>query len=390
MPGVKRSADFQLTSENHDDEADHEHETIPTIASEEELSKRRFLKVRRDAYSTGAEQTPSPGTGGVFKNLRPAAPDPAITGKAPFDFGGKFGSFANGPNAATTSGDAAGIGSKPAHKSPEKDCANTNVSPAPSFSFHPQTTSPGATGAGSNGSFSFSFTTAAARSDTDTAPRNELTKGNQTPQQNNSHLFGSSTFSFAGAVKSFVDARKKLEEDRKNTTEDNNTSLNTEGDDAHDEAKDHKDDDTADKFESHSIITSSGEVLASAPCKLFLFDSKNKKWLDRGESEAKVKHECYNASEATSGNVQDDNSKGNNNTADYCYRLLVRNGYSLNSLIDKNAFVLGKEGPKHILFSVSNPGGSIANYLLKFMGPNGEFNTKIFIQEIEKAMSASK
>ncbi|CCW63258.1 unnamed protein product [Phytomonas sp. EM1] len=382
MPGVKRSADYQLTSENQDDEIYHEYETAPSIASEEELSKRRFLKVRRDAYSTGDAQTTPSTTGGLFKNLRQAAPNPTLNGGASFNFGGKLSNNTNGLD-ASTSGNGFGIGSKPIVKLPQGDSADAAVSSAPTFMFGSQASSSGATKDTNKPSFSFASGAGNGAAESDGSVEGDKT------QQQTGHLFGSSTFSFAGAVKSFVDARKRLEEDRKNATENNeDNALNTEGDDAHHEAKDHESGDTADKFESHSIVARTGEVLVSAPCKLFLFDSKDKKWLDRGESEAKVKREHYDGPETTSGNAPDDACKENSNAAHHCYRLLVRNGYSLNSLIGKNVFVLGKEGPKHIVFSVSNLEGGVANYLLKFTGPNGESNTKKFLEEIRKAMSA--
>eukprot|EP00796_Vickermania_ingenoplastis_P006696 gene6696-4794_t len=175
-------------------------------------------------------------------------------------------------------------------------------------------------------------------------------------------VFPKGAFSFANAAASFVEARKNAE------------SANTEGGATGDAATADEVDDAQQALQSNSVIRPTpGEVLIAAPTKLYGFDKTEKKWVERGAGDVKIKKEKTSAAEGEAKEGQER----------VVYRLLVRDGYSLNTVIAKNVFLLTSTQKAHILFTTGTPEGP-AHYLLKFVGAQAEENLSKFIQRLKE------
>lgn len=332
----KRAAQHQLTRDNFDDDDGRdsdEFETTPQIADAAELAGRRMVTVKRSAAP------PSAAGSSLFKGF-PSAPAPAgpSSGFAPVS-----------TSAAPLAKPFFGFGAPPS-------------SEAPKFSFN--------FGAPATGQTATTTTTTAAPALSFGFPAAGAAADVGTPAEAPKFAFGSgTTFNFGAAVGSFTEGQKKLSE-----AKDGASAPAEGGDKAADANGSGSDEDDTPKLFAgkSSIATVSGEVLAAAPSKLYNFDKAGNSWKESGEGDAKVKKDTLPADEGKEEQT--------------IYRLMVRDGYSLNALIVKDSFVLTKEAEKHIIFSVATPEG-VETHLLKFTGPAAETNTNKILGEIKKVIA---
>lgn len=136
------------------------------------------------------------------------------------------------------------------------------------------------------------------------------------------------------------------------------------------------------------MVPAPGEVLVSASTKLFAFIKEagagTGSWVERGAGEAKIKKQNRGSGEsgadATSATPSEEGQQPHE-----VYRLLVRDGYSLNVTLIKGALLLTKEEAKHIVFTVATKDG-VVTYLLKFVGPNAEAASAQFTAELKRVL----
>lgn len=179
-------------------------------------------------------------------------------------------------------------------------------------------------------------------------------------------VFPKGAFSFANAVSSFVEARKNMEASK---TEESAAPPAP------------SKEETASFLVSESVIQpSAGEVLVCFPAKLFGFAKEEKKWVERGEGDVKIKKEMTEM--MVEGDKKTTEAAPEKKAV---YRLLLRDGYSLNTVVDKGVFVLTTKASKHIIFTCGTKEGP-AHYLLKFVGAHGEDNASKFITQLEQVM----
>lgn len=358
-PSRKRTADTQISKDDYDND-DRDNETFvvtPQVADEAEMATRRVVRVRRPEPSS----TPSTGKG-FFKNLSTTTPAAAPAFKSTFGEAStsttpSFGFTSKAMDGSATNhtpafsfGSVATEACKSAFScgaSATTDAAKKAEAPA-TFCFG---SPPPPSGSGTTAAKPV-FTFGAAPAAT-TAPVEGKAEDSEATAEKKP-IFGS--FCFASAVTSFAEARQKLDADRKPEEMDTPQKELAE---AHEE-----DGDVPTVFTGQSVVVSAGEVLTSAPVKLYSFDKEGNMWVGCGEGLAKLKFEDGEDQKAV-------------------YRMLVRDGYSLNAKLGKNLIVLGKEAEKHIIFSIANKEGALTTYLMKFTGNNAETNAKVFIEKLK-------
>lgn len=382
MSGLKRAAEKQLSRDDDDDRDSQPEEfaTTPQIADAEELATRRMVTVKRSTAP------PASSAGGFFKGVA-GAPAPGAPG---FSFGAKtaeeapkvpsstfgFGAAPAAAPAAAAAKDENGADGKPAPSKFSFGAPPSAEAPKFNFSFGSSTTS--TSGATAPVGFGFNFgAKAPAQPASETASKEGGGSSGETkPAEPPKVIFGSTGgFSFKDAANSFAEAQRKLTEEKKAsadaTTEGEATATGGNADDA--------DDDAPKLFaNASSIVSSSGEVLACGPSKLYIYEKNAKEWKERGQGDAKVKKDVVPVEEG-------ENAKQEKTV----FRLMVRDGYSLNAIVSKKAFVLSKEAEKHIIFSIATADAGVETYLLKFTGPTAESTTKKVIEELKKVIEAT-
>ncbi|EPY24697.1 hypothetical protein AGDE_12217 [Angomonas deanei] len=117
------------------------------------------------------------------------------------------------------------------------------------------------------------------------------------------------------------------------------------------------------------VAPSSGEILAVSPVKLYVL--REGEWKEICVGEAKFKRQ---------EKVEGDASAG------YHYRLLVRDGYSLNALVTKGSFMIRVEKPKMMVFLIPSATGAHENYTLKFNGSTAEASCALFLKLIKESI----
>lgn len=176
---------------------------------------------------------------------------------------------------------------------------------------------------------------------------------------------------------------------------------------------------------SSAFQAAPGEILASGPSKLFRFDKPNNKWVECGEGEAKLKREkkVLNPSTTTTEEKEGDTNLPTSSSdasvpsssssptegetekeTEDVVRLLVRDGYSLNVVVAKGAFILtsspssttsgnsndssfdtkNRVTDKHLVFTVNTREEGVRHYLLKFTGAVAENNAKTFGERLKE------
>ncbi|EAN78263.1 hypothetical protein, conserved [Trypanosoma brucei brucei TREU927] len=314
----------------------------PAFADAETMAQRRIVRVVRTTPAG-----PPPSLGGIFKSLPSALP----TGTPPLVT--KFGSVASG--SASSSG----------------------ISPPPlngAFPFIPKPTE------GAAPAFAMPKVNAMTATDFSSTAAGTITNtgdGNKTDTKpevggglaGTGSLFGGA-HSFGNAVNSFVAAKERLakaaeETDDKGATVDSPVSP-TPGDAL---------------ANADPVSVATGEVVATIPSKLYLFKSDTKSWSDCGVGEAKIKKHESNGGEDKSGG-----------SPKYFYRLIVRDGYALNTPLSKN-FILTKSEDTHATFSFP-VGTKVVTYLLKYTGANaaecGPAFSKALKETLKLAQEQSK
>lgn len=373
MSGMKRMADTRPSRDDDDDRYDErvseEFVTTPQIADAEELAKRRMVSVKRTVASAAS---PAAGSGGISGSGGGGFFGGVTTSIAPPTTGFSFGVGAKKDEAPKLPPSTFGFGSSgtPGDK---KEGGST---PAPSgFGF-------GAPPASEAPKFSFGFP-AAAPASASAAPVSFGfgSKGSDAAAkpEPGKFTFGSSVkYNFSEGVSSFAEAQRKLMEENKANVASDSAPAKVDGDG---EGKDTGEDtDVPNPLSgASSIVTLSGEVLASGPSKLYVFDKEGAKWKEHGEGDAKVKKDVVPTEDGGEA------KKGGKTV----YRLMVRDGYSLNAVVSKKGFVLSKESEKHFVFSIAVEGG-VETYLLKFTGTSAETTAKKVMEEVKKAINAAE
>lgn len=324
LPRRKRAAETQLNPDTISSDADiNDGEVNRKTDTIDDANAIAARRKVRVVRPTASGSMPTEGTG-LFKNIGATTHSPAA-GAAPLASAFGFGS--NTPSSSGTHSAASG------------------------FSFNVKSSSP--TGAAPPPAFSFGLPAA-------TAPPVSDGKGEAKP------LFGAGAFNFGSAVSSFAEARKKMEEEREKHPgkEDGDAGMSDAGDSEAEQS--------TPGFGGGSVAVETGESLAVVPCKLFSFDKASKQWIERGIGDAKVKRQRVPLA-------------GDGAGEDFVYRLLVRDGYSLNVTIGKNRLVVSKVEPTHVIFTVPSSEGPVT-YLLRFTGPNATEGGKAFAEELNRVV----
>lgn len=444
--GMKRENDGQLRKEDDDDgdytdrnpRSSETFVTTPQLASAEEMSKRRVIHVTRrptNGAPLGESSSGKPGnagpfgssslpSAGVFKSLQVpmSVPSVSIPASTPslLPTSPPIPSTVQGSHDSTSTEKAqsAAIPSAsdtPAVASSRPTATATGAAPTPSLSSSVDPKPLLFPSFGASHSAGLSTTAVAGGTSTTTT-----TAGGSAPP-----IFPPGAFSFGNAVSSFVEARKNAEEVHKarQTHEEGQGKPEDGGDGASSETtKEGAEEGSPSTFfsSSSSFQAAPGEVLASGPSKLFRFDKPNNKWVECGEGEAKLKREkkllpsSTTTAEKTEGTTTPlpsgaDASVSSSSSAsptdgngqeegEEVVRLLVRDGYSLNVIVAKGAFILTSSPSsttagntnssssdtknnvteKHLVFTVNSREDGVRHYLLKFTGSAAANNAKAF------------
>ncbi|RNF23961.1 uncharacterized protein Tco025E_02665 [Trypanosoma conorhini] len=174
-------------------------------------------------------------------------------------------------------------------------------------------------------------------------------------------LFGGA-FNFGGATNAFAAAKEQLAKAAV---------------DAEREAPPHEKLAKGDVLAHAAPVTPSAEdVLACVSCKLFVFKSDTKSWVECGAGDAKVKrHDAPKAGEGEEvGKCR--------------YRLIVRDGYALNLLLCSN-FHLTKAEDTHVIFTVPKNDG-VATYLVKYTGQQAAARGAEFTKTLKDSLKLSQ
>lgn len=360
MQSRKRAASSELQRDGEENPGDEGSEinNAPRFASPEVMATRRILKANRPATADGegsASANPFKGLATKFgiPSTAPAeqkdtagdkpataAATSATTG-APafsFSFGGGSGGSSTGKPGETTIKSAFGT-------------APVTV-PSGAFSFASQSTSATTQ---STGAFSFGGASPAVAK-----PSEEKADGAEEEKKPAAPVFGAGAkFQFGSMVNSFKEGRKVLE-----------TTAPSAG--AAAAAADPED---APKLQpSESTVVVSGETLAKASVKMYLFkkgeDGAAAQWVEAGEGDAKVKKEKLDDKDV--------------------YRVTVRDGRSLNNRLGKGLFLITKEDKKYIIITVPVDATTPSVYMLKFLGAEAEKSKEEFTTALKKAMESAE
>lgn len=305
---------------------DEQCEGTSTIADAETMAQRRIVRVRRPASSDVASSL-----SGAFKGVSGVLPAGAPALSTKFSFGDdKEGSGGGVAPAATSalfsfSGKPAADNSAGDQKfssfaSPEKKSNDAN---------------------GNNGG--------------DGASRGEGGCAG-------SSLFGEA-FKFNGVVSSFAEAKERMVKTRVEAPEKAAPQETLASSDA--------------LAKADPVASSTGDVLASMSCKLFVFKSEIKQWAECGAGVAKIKRHEFPAP----GGGEETQTK-------YAYRLIVRDGYALNALLCSN-FCLTKVEGTHIIFALPQ-NEKIVTYLLRFAGEQVAERGAEFIKTLKETLSLAQ
>ncbi|ORC85595.1 uncharacterized protein TM35_000342070 [Trypanosoma theileri] len=333
---------------------DEELDNTPKYADQATMAARRVVRVRRST----PQETAAPSLSGVFS---------AVSGISP----------ASVPTLTTRFG-------SDGDKNSNNSTGEKNIS-MPSFSF----------GEKSTGSTSFSFTTPSAEKTSAETPKftfgvkndnvtntatttttTNPTATTTTTKDNNKDNNGTSSggtsttlfggaFNFGGTVNSFLEAKEKMAKAGDAASETAPTSESPESNSTNDALAN-----------ATPVIASTGEVLASIPAKLFVFKLESNSWVDCGAGDAKVKRH------------ESENSKGDEKKQKYLYRLIVRDGYTLNAPLC-SSFRLNKAEDTHVIFAMPS-NDKITTYLLKYTGQQAATRGAEFTKTLKETLELAQ